>query len=80
MLFPPAQVAFVYLTTLLFSTESTAYSVSAFFHLILGMLAPSLTIALRFQENFYMLGIVLHHIFSLVPTFSSVWGLTIVAK
>ena len=80
LLYPLAHVPFVYFSNLIFSKESSVFAINAAFHSLVGMILPSVIYLLRLIKSTRLVGYILCHIVSLIPSFSCVWGMFIIAN
>jgi hypothetical protein len=70
----------VYVTNLIFNSESSVFALNTLFHTLIGMFLPSIILVLRIFPSTEVVGYVVGHIVSLIPSFSCVWGIYAVAK
>ncbi len=79
VIFPLAQVAFVYLTNLPFSAESSVFATNSVAHILMGIFMPMIVLVLRMIKSTETVGLIVCNVLCLIPSFSVLWGILVIA-
>jgi hypothetical protein len=70
----------VYFTSLPFKHESSIFTANALLHILISSAMPPIVFTMRVYMTQGLFGIILGHLLSFVPSFSSMWGIYAIAK